>query len=65
MRIQTTAQGTTRTLKHVVNNLEESISHPEESLVQSCKRLVDLTGQVDLPFEYAALLGELASRLHP
>ena len=62
VRIQATAQGTTRALEHVVNNLEESVSHAEETVGQSRKRLVDLTGQVDLPFEYAARLSELALR---
>lgn len=62
VRIQATAQGTTRALEHVVNNLEESVSHAEEAVGQSRKRLVDLTGQVDLPFEYAARVSEPALR---
>ena len=62
VRIQATAQGTTRALEHVVNNLEEYVSQAEETIGQARKRLVDLNGQVDLPFEYATRLGELASR---
>ena len=62
VRIQATPQGTTRALEHVVNNLEEYVSQAEETAGQGRKRLVDLNGQVDLPFEYAVRLGELALR---
>ena len=61
-RFQVTAHGTTRALEHVVNHLDESAGQAEEFLGQSRKRLGDLHGQVDLPFEYADRLTELAQR---
>ncbi len=61
-RLQATAHGTTRAVEHVVNHLDEAAGLAEEFLAQSRKRLSDLHGQVDQPFEYAARLKELAQR---
>ena len=61
-RLQATAHGTTRAVEHVVNHLDEAAGQAEEFLAQSRKRLSDLHGQVDQPFEYSARLAELAQR---
>ena len=47
---------------HLVQNLEDTINKSQEHLVQSRKRLADLNGQVDQPFEYATRLAELAAK---
>ncbi len=60
-RLQATACGTSA-LEHVVNHPDESAGQADEFLGQSRKRLGDLHGQVDLPFEYADRLKELAQR---
>jgi N12 class adenine-specific DNA methylase len=62
VRLQATAHGTTRALEHVVNHLDEAAGQAEELLAQSRKRLSDLHGQVDQPFEYGVRLAELAVR---
>ena len=62
VNIQSTAQGTTRSLEHLVQNLEETALQAHDHLVQSRKRLVDLSQQVDQPFEYATRLAELAAK---
>ena len=60
--LQPTALGTTRSLEHTVNHLEDATVSAEEGLRQDRKRLMDLNGQVDQPFEYCAKLAELAER---
>ncbi len=62
VRLQATAHGTTRALEHVVNHLDEAVGQAEEFLAQSRKRLADLRGQVDQPFEYGVRLAELGQR---
>ncbi len=62
VRLQATAHGTTRAVEHVVNHLDETVGQAEEFLAQSRKRLSDLRGQLDLPFEYGVRLAELAQR---
>lgn len=61
-RLQTTAHGTTRSLEHVVNHLDETLAQTVDQIAQARKRLVDLKEQVDLPFEYGVRLSELVSR---
>jgi hypothetical protein len=61
-RLQATAHGTTRSLEHVVNHLDETLSQTVDQIAQARKRLVDLKEQVDLPFEYGVRLSELVSR---
>lgn len=62
VRLQATAHGTTRAIEHVVNHLDETAGQAEEFLAQSRKRLSDLHGQVDQPFEYGVRLAELVVR---
>jgi hypothetical protein len=59
---QQTAHGTTRSLEHLVQNLEETASQAHDHLIQSRKRLVDLNEQVDQPFEYATRLADLMAK---
>ena len=60
--VHQTAHGTTRSLEHLVQNLEETAIQAHDHLIQSRKRLVDLNQQVDQPFEYATRLAELAAK---
>jgi len=59
---QATALGTTRSLEHTVQHLEEALSNTTEHLSASRKRLSDLREQQDQPFEYAEQLATLARR---
>ncbi len=61
-RLQPTAHGTTRSLEHVVNHLDETLAQTVDQIAQARKRLVDLKEQVDLPFEYGVRLSELVLR---
>ncbi len=60
--VQQTAHGTTRSLEHLVQNLEETAIQAHDHLIQSRKRLVDLAEQAYQPFKYAGRLEELAAR---
>ena len=60
--VHQTAHGTTRSLEHLVQNLEETAIQAHDHLIQSRERLVDLNQQVDQPFEYATWLAELAAK---
>ena len=60
--VQQTAHGKTRSLEHLVQNLEDTVNQSQEHLVQSRKRLTDFGEQVDQPFEYAPRLAELAAK---
>ncbi len=61
-RLQNTAHGTTRSLEHVINHLEDTLAQANDSLAQARKRFTDLGQQQDQPFEYAERLAELSRR---
>jgi|GEM_PF-1647764 len=47
-RLQATALGTTRSLEHAVNHLDDTLAQTVDQIAQARKRLVDLKEQVDL-----------------
>ena len=60
--VQRTAHGTNRSLEHQVQKLEETALQTHDHLIESRKRLVDLSDQVDQTFEYATRLAVLAAK---
>lgn len=63
-KVTDTALGTIRSVEHMVQSLDETVAAVERSLVDSRKRVIDLTAQSGQPFEYKDKLTVLLRRQH-
>jgi TolA-binding protein len=54
--------GTIASLEHALDSIEDRLRERETSLTQSRRQIVDLTNQLDQPFEHEEKLAEVAKR---
>jgi N12 class adenine-specific DNA methylase/SAM-dependent methyltransferase len=60
--ISDSAHGTTRSLEHAVQSLDQKLAQTEKDVAESRKRMVELEGKVGEPFEHEAKLKSLTER---
>ena len=60
--ISDSAHGTTRSLEHAVQSLDQKLAQTEKDVAESRKRMAELEGKVGEPFEHEAKLKSLTER---
>ncbi len=60
--ISDSAHGTTRSLEHAVQSLDQKLAQTEKDVAESRKRMAELEGKVGEPFEHEAKLKSLTQR---
>ena len=61
-KVTDTALGTMRSIEHVIQNLDETVTDLAKGIVDTRKRIADLAAQTDQPFEYEERLSSLIRR---
>jgi chromosome segregation ATPase len=60
--ISDSAHGTTRSLEHAVQSLDQKLAQTEKDVAESRKRMAELEAKVGEPFEHEAKLKSLTER---
>jgi uncharacterized protein YdbL (DUF1318 family) len=60
--ISDSAHGTTRSLEHAVQSLDQKLAQTEKDVAESKKRMAELEAKVGEPFEHDAMLKSLTQR---
>ena len=61
-KVASTALGTIRSVEYAIQNLDEVVASVERAILETEKRIVDLTAQIGQPYEYEERLATQSRR---